>query len=204
MKTSRTLITLAALVLVLFAGSMTMAQDKMAEGESCPSGMTPEQMAKWAEIAAVNDNHKALEGMVGSWSTTSKYWAAPDGEPMLSTGTCVNSWVLGGRYVMSDYKGDMMGQVFEGIGYMGYDNYKKKYTHLWMDSMSTMWMTSEGTMEGDTCTLHSEFDDPMSGQKVSIRQEVTVIDNDHHVVNMYASTPDGKEFQMMEIKYTRQ
>ncbi len=204
MKTSRTLITLATLVLMLFAGSMTMAQEKMAEGENCSSGMTPEQMAKWAEIAAVTENHKALESMVGSWTTTSKYWAAPGGEPMLSTGTCVNSWVLGGRYMMSDYKGDMMGQVFEGIGYMGYDNAKQKYTHLWMDSMSTMWMTSEGTMEGSTCTLLSEYDDPMSGQKVSMRQEVKVIDNDHPVVNMYASMPDGKEFQMMEIKYTRQ
>jgi hypothetical protein len=69
--------------------------------------------------------------------------------------------------------------------------------------MGTMWMTSEGTMEGDTCILNSEFDDFLTGKKGSMRQEVKIIDNDHHVVNMFTFTPDGKEFKMMEIAYTR-
>jgi hypothetical protein len=202
MKKSKTLILLTAMVLAIFIGSFAVAQDKAVD-ESGMAGMTPEMMAKWAEMATPGDNHRALDGMVGSWAATTKWWAAPDTEPMASTGTCTNNWMLGGRYIMSTYNGDMMGQPFEGLGLMGYDNYKQKYIHIWMDSMGTMWMTSEGTMEGDTCILNSEFDDFLTGKKGTMRQEVKIIDNDHHVVNMFTFTPDGKEFKMMEIAYTR-
>ncbi len=204
MKKNKTLLILAALALILFAGSNAVAQEMRTDDASGFAGMTPEMMAKWAEIATPGDNHKALDGMVGNWTAVSKWWVAPDTEPMVSTGTCTNSWVLGGRYIMTTFNGDMMGQPFEGLGLMGYDNYKQKYIQIWMDSMSTMWMTSEGTMSGNTCTLNSEFDDFMTGKKSRMRQEVKVIDNDHHVLNMYGFTPDGKEFQMGEITYTRQ
>jgi len=207
MKQSKTLIMFVALALALFAGSFALAQEKAAEGkdaENCAMGMTPEMMAKWAEMSAVTENHKALEGMVGRWTTESKYWAAPGGEPMASTGTCINSWVLDGRYVMTDYTGDMMGQTFKGIGYLGYDNYKQKYINIWMDSMSTMWMIAEGTYVDGVLTLNSEFDDFMTGQKSQMRQVVKVIDDDHHVMEMFGNAPDGTEFKMMVINYTRQ
>jgi hypothetical protein len=203
MKKNKARIIFVALALILFAGSFAAAQEMKPEDANCPAGMTPEMMAKWAEMATPGDNHKALDGMVGSWTAATKWWAAPGTEPMVSNGTCENSWVLGGRYVMCSYKGDMMGQPFEGLGYLGYDNYKKKYIHLWMDNMGTMWMVSEGTMSGNICTLNSEFDDFLTGKKATMRQEVKVIDNDHHVVDMYSFTPDGKEFKMMEIAYSR-
>ena len=209
MKKNKTLIILTALALVLFAGSFVAAQEKAeapekTEEASCPSGMTPEMMAKWAEMAAPNENHKALEGMVGSWAATTKWWATPDGEPMVSSGTSVNSSVLGGRYVKMVYNGDMMGQPFEGLGYVGYDNYKQKYIHLWMDSMSTMMLMSEGTMADGVCTYTGEFDDVITGKKTTMRQVVTVTDDDHHMMEMFGPAPDGKEFRMMEIKYVRQ
>jgi len=205
MKKNKTLIVLTALALALFAGSFVMAQETPAKDEAaCADGMTPEMMAKWAEMATPAENHKALDSMIGTWSASTKWWAAPGTEPMTSTGTCTNSWVLGGRWVRTDFKGEMMGQPFDGIGYMGYDNFKKKYVSTWMDSMSTAVMIAEGTMKDGVCTLTAEFDDFITGKKSSIREVFKVIDNDHHVMEMYGPAPDGTEYLMMVIKYTRQ
>jgi hypothetical protein len=41
--------------------------------------------------------------------------------------------VLGGRFVEQRYAGNFMGQPFSGLGYTGYDNYRKKYIGSWMD-----------------------------------------------------------------------
>ncbi len=202
MKKSKTLILLTAMVLAIFTGSFVVAHDETTD-ESGVSGMTPEMMARWAEMSTPTENHKALNGMIGTWSAATKWWAAPGTEPMVSTGSCTNSWVLGGRWVMTAFNGDMMGQPFEGIGYMGYDNYKKKYVSTWIDSMSTMVLFAEGTMTDGVCTLTAEFDDFMTGKKSSMREVFRVIDDDHHVMEMYGPAPDGTEFKTMEITYTR-
>lgn len=201
MKKNKTLITLAALALILFAGSFVVAEEKADEG-GVP-GMTPEMMAKWAEMASPNEHHKALEGMIGTWSASTRWWPAPGAEPMASTGTCTNSWVLGGRWVRTDYTGEMMGRPFEGIGYMGYDNFKKKYISTWMDNMSTAVLIAEGEMKDGVCTLTAEFDDVITGEKKSMREVFKVIDEDRHVMEMYGPAPDGTEFKMMVIEYTR-
>ena len=44
---------------------------------------------------------------------------------------------LGGRYVIGKFAGTMMGQPFEGMSTMGYDNAKKMFTSTWVDNMGT-------------------------------------------------------------------
>jgi hypothetical protein len=36
-----------------------------------------------------------------------------------------------------------------------------------------------------------------------VNNKVTVLDNDHHIMEMWAPGPDGKAFKMMEISYAR-
>jgi hypothetical protein len=72
-----------------------------------------------------------------------------------------------------------------------------------MDNMSTMVMFAEGTMKDGVCTMTAEFDDFMTGKKSSMREEFKVIDDDHHVMKIYAFAPDGTEFLSMEVAYTR-
>jgi hypothetical protein len=47
------------------------------------------------------------------------------------------------------------------------------------------------------------MDDFMTGKKCEIKQVVSVVDNDHHVFEMWGPDPAGKVFKMMEIHYTR-
>ncbi len=42
------------------------------------------------------------------------------------------------------------------------------------------------------------------GSEMAVRETFKIVDDKNHVMEMYGPGPDGKEFKMMEIKYTRQ
>ena len=106
--------------------------------------------------------------MVGSWNVTVKSWMAPGQPPMESTGTAMNAWVLGGRWMEEKFTGSFMGMPFNGIGYTGYDNIRHTYTATWMDSMSTSMMTSSGDPDasGKNWRFAAMTMDPVSGESV--------------------------------------
>jgi len=64
-------------------------------------------------------------------------------------------------------------------------------------------MITKGSMEGNTMTSSGTMDDPMSGKSQTLNNKVTVLDNDHHIMEMWGPGPDGKAFKMMEISYAR-
>ncbi len=170
--------------------------------------MAPEQnaeMEKWAKFATPGPNHKLLEPYVGAWSVTTTFWQAPGAPPATSQGTAENAWVLGGRFIEGKFSGEMMGQPFQGIGYTGYDNFKKHFVGTWMDSMGTMVMVSTGHADpsGKVITMTGKMDDVVAGKTVTVREVNRVVDNDHTVFEMYGPDKSGKEFKMMEITYTR-
>src|SRR6185503_20208185 len=116
-------------------------------------------MDAWMKVATPGEAHKWLEAMVGTWDAKISMWMAPGSAPQESTGTSENKWVLGGRFVEQRYEGTFMGQPFSGLGYTGYDNFKKKYIGSWMDNMGTMMMVSQGEAAGKTLTMTSTMDD---------------------------------------------
>ena len=104
-------------------------------------------MKKMAEGGTPGPAHKVLDALAGEWNVESRWWMAPDAPPAESKGTSKRHWALGGRYVQEEFSGEMMGAPFQGIGFTGYDNMKKKYVGVWMDSMSTAMFTTEGTAD---------------------------------------------------------
>jgi hypothetical protein len=118
-------------------------------------------------------------------------------------GTAERRWTMGGRYVEERFKGEFFGMPFEGIGYSGYDNVKKQYWSTWMDNMSTGMMTSTGAHEGKVWTYQGTMADPMTGKDTALTSKVTLTDADHHTMEMWGPAPDGKNFKMMEIVYSR-
>ena len=56
---------------------------------------------------------------------------------------------------------------------------------------------------GKTWTFNGMGMDPVSGEAVNYDEKITVVDNDHHVFEMYGPGPSGGMFKMMEITYTR-
>jgi len=163
------------------------------------------QMDAMMKAGTPGEAHKKLSSMVGTWDAKVKMYPMQPGAPVQqSTGVSENKWILGGRWVQETFNGDFMGMPFSGIGFTGYDNIKKQYVGTWMDSMSTSVMMSMGGPTSDkTYEFNSTMDDPMSGKSMPVKSKMTVTDDDHHVMEMWAPAPDGKMFKMMEITYTR-
>jgi hypothetical protein len=180
------------------------AAKKPAEQAAAPADEKA-MMEKWLQVATPSAGHKALEPVVGTWDAKITMWMAPGAPPQESTGTSENKWVLGGRFVQQSYDGNFMGQPFSGVGYTGYDNFKKKYVGTWMDTMGTMIMVSQGSADatGKTLSMTSTIDDVMTGKPTNVKSEIKIVDADHHVMEMWGPDPTGKQFKTMEIHYTR-
>lgn len=193
-----------ALCAVLAAGTAVAQESKPAEHPP----MSAEQkamMEAWQRASAVGEPHKRLAaGMEGTWDAEVSMWMAPGQPPTKSMGTTVNKAILGGRWIEQSFTGTSMGQPFQGVGYSGYDNMKKKYVSTWMDNMSTAQMVSEGTFDaaGKVMTSTSTNLDPMTGKPTQTKSVMRIVDNDHHVFEMW-ETHGGKEAKTLEIHYRR-
>jgi hypothetical protein len=121
-------------------------------------------------------------------------------------GTYKGEMILGGRYLAVSVSGPMMGQTFEGMGCIGYDNITGKHFSAWIDSMSTAMMTSHGTCSPDhkTLTFEGEMIDPMTKKPCKHKMVYTIKDNDSFTMKMWSpSMSNGEMFECMTIDYTR-
>jgi hypothetical protein len=203
----RLLISVVTMALAGAAPCLADEKPKQASRAGAPAGMpNQEEMTKaWMAAATPGEAHKKLEPMVGSFTVVTKMWMDPAKPPEESTGTSESKWVLGGRFVEQRVEGTAMGQPFSGIGYTGYDNYKKKYVGSWTDTMGTMIMISTGTVDasGKKFTFWSTVDDVVMKKPAKVKEIVTVVDGDHHTYEQWSSAPDGKMFKSLEVQYTR-
>lgn len=177
----------------------------IAQQEPQMSAEQKAMMEAMEKAVAPGPEHKALDGIVGTWNTVVKYYPAPGAPAFESSGVSKNQWVLGGRYVEQRFKGTSMGKPFEGIGYTGYDKVRKRYFGSWIDSMSTTAMLSTGQVDdgGKNWTFEGSMDDPMSGQSIPMKEKITVVDKNKHIFEMWSPAPDGSMYKSMEIVYTR-
>ena len=170
------------------------------------SGSEMESMIKMMqEMSAPGKEHEALKPLVGSFTCTTKMSTAPGAPPTESTGTVERKWILGNRYIQEEFKATMMGMPFEGIGITGYDKMQKFYHSYWIDSMGTGTWSMTGTADaaGKVLTFTGENFDPMSMSKKKGRSTTDMTDPNKHVLKMYDTGPDGKEFMNFEMTCTR-
>ena len=171
-----------------------------------------EMMQMMIENAKLNENHKLLSELVGSWNYTVKMWMDPSAPPSESKGTATRKPEMGGRYFVMEASGKfqmpgpdgkMMTMDFKGRSTEGYDNAKKKFVTSWIDNMGTGIMLSEGTYDPatKTFTFHATYN-VAPGVQTKIRETIKVIDKDHHVMEWFEER-GGQEVKTMEIAYTR-
>lgn len=162
-------------------------------------------MAAWEKANSAGAQHKQLvDQFAGSWTTKSTMWMDPSAPPMSETGQSVAT-AFGDRHVREEYRSQMMGQPFQGMGLTSYDNTRGKYISSWTDTMSTGQFVSEGDYDPATkaYTFRGEMADPMKpGTMTPVRIVVNVKSNDEHTMEMH-ETRGGKEHKSMEIVYTR-
>ena len=171
-----------------------------------------EDMQKMMEMAKLNENHKMLGELAGTWSYTVKMWMDPSAPPQESKGTAVRKAIMGGRFYIGDFTGKMempgpdgkkKEMTFTGKSIEGYDNVKQKFVSTWVDNMGTGIMMSDGTYDPatKTFTYNSEVE-MMPGMKTKVRETIKVVDKDHHLFEWYEDR-GGQDVKTMEISYTR-
>jgi hypothetical protein len=191
----------AAALFGLLSGPRTGAGDKE-KGEK----LTPEQIMELVEkLGKPGPDHKVLEPLAGEFTCEVKIYTAPGKPALESKATATRRWILGGRFLSERYDGEAFGKPFQGFGWIGFDNAKKKYTVAWIDSMSTAITPSLGTYDVSTKTFTyvGEENSPFYGGKVKMRDLVRIVDNDTHVLEMYRQPAGAAEFKTIEITCKR-
>jgi hypothetical protein len=164
------------------------------------------QAETFAHYAMPGPEHKLLDRMAGSWNTLTRYWPAPDAELVESKGTSQRKWILDGRFLMEELDGGNLALPFRGLGLYGYDAFERKHTSAWVDTMNTSILTNLGTYDktNDVVNFTGQYKDPWTGTRKPERGVTRFLGNDKHVLEIHVTEPNGKEFKMLEITYTRQ
>jgi hypothetical protein len=176
--------------------------------ESAPATTTasPDEaamMKQMMELAKLNENHKVLADLAGTWSYTVKMWMAPGAPPSTSTGSCTRKPIMNGRFFVGDFTGTMKNFTFKGTSLEGYDNVKQKFVSSWADNMGTSIMMSEGTYDPATKTFtYTSEVEPVPGMKTPVREVIKVTDKNHHTFEWYENR-GGQDVKTLEIDYTR-
>lgn len=193
---------LALLVAVVLLPNLAVSQD------ADPHKMSPEKMAemmdKWMEMIKPGPYHERLGRFIGKWDTETTMHGM--GAPMKTKGEAEIRWLLEGRWLLTDSRYSMMGQQAHGFAIQGYDNFKKKYVGMWVDSMNTALLTMSGTAsrDGKVETMWGLMDEPMTGEVGKHVKYVTrVIDNDKFVFEIHDLAIGGDKTMVVEIVYTR-
>src|SRR5690606_33893138 len=156
----------------------------------------------YEEKNRTGEHHDWVKKYEGNRDATMKMWMDPAGEPLEAKGSQKNTMMFDGRYLKSEFKGEWMGEPFEGFSLMGYNNTEGRFESTWMDSGSTAILYSTGERSGDTLTLKGEMKDCMSEQMVSYRHEMK-FESPSKVVFTGYHTMGGQEMKAMEITYTK-
>jgi opacity protein-like surface antigen len=164
-------------------------------------------MKAMMDYGTPGDMHKILASWNGTWNGETTMWDYEGAEPKKSTGTAVNTMILGGHYQSSKHSGNMMGMPFEGMSITGYDNATKKFVSTWIDNWSTGIMSMSGNWDASakTLTMSGTYPDICRpGKECSMREVFTVIDDNTQKMEMYGpDSKTGKEYKIMEITMTR-
>ena len=182
-------------------------EQPVAKETPAPMPDSATMMKNWEAYMTPGDVHKMMASWDGTWDVESTSWMAPGAPPMVSKGSSVNKMAMGGRYQISNHKGMMMGMPFEGMSMTGYDNAKKLFVSTWIDNMGTGIMKMEGPWDAATksMTLTGKCVDPMAGggKEMALKEIFKMVDDKTQVMEMYGPDHDGKEFKMMELKFTK-
>ncbi|MBZ0265671.1 DUF1579 domain-containing protein, partial [bacterium] len=171
--------------------------------------MSPEDMAKMQqmmmEMGTPGEGHKVLDRMVGSWEITQKMHGMGE-TPMESKGSAEIQWILGGRWIQQNLSADMMGKPFNGMGLIGYDNFKNAYVTAWVDDMSTSLWYATGwyNKKYDLIEQYGQMDEYMTNESDrTARHVIRFKDEDKFIYEIHDPHIGGENTLVLEITYSR-
>lgn len=150
--------------------------------------------------------HAMLKKDLGIWDAEVKTWMPGVEEPQVTAGTETNR-MLGGLWLLTDFRTEFAGQPYRGHGVYGYDEAKKKYIGTWVDSMASSMMAMEGTYDEakEELVMRGESVDPASNTTIKLKNVAVHNADGTRDFTMYMERAEagGEPVKMMEIHYKK-
>jgi Protein of unknown function (DUF1579) len=158
-------------------------------------------LAQGPPIPRPGPEHEVLKRDVGTWDATVEIVPGPGMSPITASGVETNT-LFAGRWLLTEYTSEMMGQPFEGHGMSGWDSQKKVYVSTWADTMATGISRGEATFDAATNTMTGwmEIESPAGGT-VRVKTVATWPTDDERVVKTYM--PETATEPYMTMTYPR-
>lgn len=193
-------------VLGLTAAAASGVQDSGVEvtGSVDPGTVMAQMMARGEELATVGIEHEWLAQMAGDWETEMSFMGVPGNAG--SPGTAHAEMVYGGRFLEIQFEGPFMGQQFSSRSVIGFDNYKKKYTAVFFDSLGTSMRTAEGMLGRDrtSLSLWGVMDEWMTGQHdCPVMYRCRVVDPTHFILEIHDLSIVSGQAKVIELNCRR-
>lgn len=185
--------------------SAMAAQHDMPMGAEGDMGMDPEMMEAMMSFMTPGDAHRSLATREGTWDVKSVITMGPGGEAMPMDMVVESKMILDGHYMMEESSGIMMGMPYKGMLTIGFNNATEEWWTVYMDSMSTGFASCKGKEGADgVIRMKGTMVDAMSPEGRPYRCETTVkADEDTFVVHLFDTLPDGTEWEVMTMHYSR-
>ena len=167
----------------------------------------PAQMMRaWKDQMKPGKQQEELLRLVGTWNCVNKvYLNGPSKPPVESKGVSTQKLILGGKLLLQEYEGEMMGTPYTGQGLMGFDNSRKLYVSTWADSLSgtISYMTGGRSTDGSTYTSFGTIDEPWNGEiGKTVKYVLKLVDQDTVVFTCW-QVMHAEDTKAFEIEYRR-
>ncbi|MCR9247190.1 MAG: DUF1579 domain-containing protein [bacterium] len=186
-------------------------QDPQGAGSKAPSGrqdpaVRPEALEHAARLARPAPMHERLQRLVGTWDLEVR--STPrGGEARDELGSVVGKAILGGRYVVLNYKLVLRGLPFEGVQILGYDTLAQQVTSSWRDDHSTWSVECAGRVDEampERLQLRGRLRDARDPMGRDFRIALTLPEDDGgRVVMSMHDTFDNREHLVQTQEWTR-
>ena len=193
----------------LLAVSLAMLSGPaISQGDEGGGAMDPAKMAemmkKWLAMNKPGEQHARLGNFIGTWDTeTTMHMGAMTQK---TKGTAEVTWAIKGKVTMQRMTSTMMGMPYTGIGFHGFDNFKKKHWSVWTDSMGTAVLPSEGVVGRDPklMVMYGLMDEPLTGEHdKAVKYVMRLIDKDTVKFEIWDLAIGENGMAVMTIDYKR-
>lgn len=161
-------------------------------------------MAQTLRFAAPGPQHERLGALVGDWDIELQL-QLPGTEPETTKGRGRAGDVLGGRYLVVEFRVPVRGVPMDGLYLFGYDRLRDLWSASWRDSLSTWSIEAFGTQDpSDAKLLHFRglVFDVASPEGRDFRIDFAFGDADHFTITVF-DTVRGERVQVMQQRFSR-
>ena len=175
----------------------------------------PVDLPKLGARSTPGAEHRALEPLVGRWWVDKKIFVAmgtPDKPATSSEMVTERAWVADGHFLRDVTTGKVAGQPYERIGFLGYNPMDRRYEWNTADNVTLIMMTyhgAKGSAGRQPIDMAGAFTDvgvtgeANVGKTIPMRTRITIIDRDHHRLEIFFTPPSGTEILADRMDFTR-